>query len=239
MSTERGILYSEPMILAKLSWMKTQTRRLRDLDIINGPGNGLTVDDMYLIGDSRTLDLPRRAIKYDDHLWFWWGLKHRRHNDPTYAVRCPWKVGDIFYARETWCERHFKDTGSHQETWSYDYKAGNECLTTKWRPSIHMPKVAARIWERITEIRVERLQDITEADALAEGVVWSNAYQSFHVPGINHPNKEFPWLSRTTARDMYASLWDVINGSGEWLGNPWVWAITTETLSTTGRPKDL
>jgi hypothetical protein len=68
---------------------------------------------------------------------------------------------------------------------------------------------------------------ITKGDALAEGIVHdaSAGYNRFHVPGIEHPNKKFPELSRTNAREMYAALWDRINGSGAWLENPWVWAL--------------
>ena len=68
---------------------------------------------------------------------------------------------------------------------------------------------------------MQRLQEISEEDALAEGVVQARD-RMFVVPGISHPNKDFGELARPTAREMYAALWDVINGSGAWLGNPWV-----------------
>lgn len=78
----------------------------------------------------------------------------------------------------------------------------------KWKPSIHMPRWASRITLEITDVRVERLQSISEADAKAEGV---------------HLNSSTHWA--TEARDAFAALWDTIHGKGAWKTNPWVWRI--------------
>jgi hypothetical protein len=94
------------------------------------------------------------------------------------------------------------------------------------RSSIHMPRTASRLTLAVTHVKVERLTDITEEDALREGVTWDAEREWFHVPGVTHPDKEFPVLSRTTAREMFAALWDVIHGSGAWLASPWVVAIS-------------
>ena len=82
-----------------------------------------------------------------------------------------------------------------------------------WRPAIHMPRAASRITLEITGVRVERLQDISEADAIAEGV-----RNSLHIPGGRFANENF------------AHLWWAINGDGSWEANPWVWAVEFKRL---------
>ncbi len=109
------------------------------------------------------------------------------------------------------------------------YRASAPHEAGPWSPSIHMPRRLSRLTLTVTGVKLERLNDITEADALAEGVVWDADKQWFHVPGVAHPNKEFPVLSRVTAREMFAALWDVIHGSGAWLANPWIVAVSFET----------
>jgi hypothetical protein len=90
--------------------------------------------------------------------------------------------------------------------------------------SIHMPRAVSRLILEITATRIERLNDITDEDALAEGVTLKGdvapGIAEYHVPGVEHPNKDFPYLSRMTPREMFAALWDVIHGSGAWLKNP-------------------
>jgi hypothetical protein len=97
----------------------------------------------------------------------------------------------------------------------------------RFRQGMHMPRWASRLTLTVTDVRVERLQAISEADALAEGVV-QHRDGYFEVPGVRHPNKDFGALARVTAREMYAALWDVINGSGAWLADPWIVATTFE-----------
>jgi hypothetical protein len=86
----------------------------------------------------------------------------------------------------------------------------------RWRPSIHMPRWASRITLRITDIRVERLQDITEDDARAEGVGYKN-------PGYL-PGTKGNWIG------SFAYLWNKINGPGAWEANPWVWVVSFERV---------
>ena len=93
-----------------------------------------------------------------------------------------------------------------------------------WDSPMCMPRWASRITLTVTDVRVQRLQDISEADAMEEGVTLGR--HGFCVIGVEHPNKDFPTLSRPNAREMYAALWDVINGNGAWLANPWVVALT-------------
>lgn len=88
--------------------------------------------------------------------------------------------------------------------------------TPNWwkRPSIHMPRRASRIALENTQVRVERLQDISEADAQAEGVVtWRDGLEQIHVSMMS------------SAVECYARLWESINGAGSWEANPWVWVV--------------
>lgn len=115
--------------------------------------------------------------------------------------------GDILYVRETWCDdRQF----THDSTpGRYFYKA-SESENFKWKPSIHMPKEAARIWLKVTDVRVERLQDMTDDDAEAEGCFdyTSTALGFFYI-----------WDSTIKKSDIDRYGWDA---------NPWVWVIEFE-----------
>jgi len=240
---EIPMLYSTPMIQAKLAGTKTQTRRTKGLADINSSG---LLDRIEFIGDSRIVDQPRPAIKYDDRLWFWWSAGLGTF-DPLYAVRCPWKPGDIIWARESWR----KSLAPDGQTSAYYFKADDPTLNAKWKPSIHMPKVAARIWERVTEVRVERLQDISPGDACDEGIEYDNIDAEALEGGElvadftnymwrNDPDHESYWFPHfASCVDSYLSLWDSINGEGAHKLNPWVWVIKTEILSITGRPAGL
>ncbi|WP_406850082.1 hypothetical protein [Chromobacterium phragmitis] len=102
------------------------------------------------------------------------------------------------------------------------YRATQDDADSKWKPSIHMPRAASRITLVITDVRVEQLQDISEADALAEGIHKQQMTGWFSVPGLNGAG--------TTARAAYALLWNAINGPGSWDANPWVWCISFQRV---------
>lgn len=119
-------------------------------------------------------------------------------------------------------------TNDEERFGDYDYKA------LRLRPNIFLPKVAARIWLEITDIRVERLQDISEEDAIAEGVE--------KRPGSNSSTrfdfKHYHWNHSydVDAKVSFRTLWEKINGPESWDANPWVWVISFKVLSTTGKP---
>jgi len=129
-------------------------------------------------------------------------------------VECPYGIiGDRLWVRETFCE--FLD--------DYIYKADEKLPPYhKWKPSIHMPRTACRIALEITGVRIERLQDISEDDALAEGIFKSTYDNYFH--STLHPVKGTYqcWVS---ARQAFEMLWKSINGVNSWEENPWVWVI--------------
>jgi hypothetical protein len=115
-----------------------------------------------------------------------------------------------------------------------DYPAGipweerDNLKTWGWkrRPSIHLPRKGSRILLEITAVRVERLHEISEADARAEGVIEGagDFAGCFSVPGTQA-------MSGTTAKECYARLWDEINGAGSWAANPFCWVIEFRRLA--------
>ena len=138
--------------------------------------------------------------------------------------RLPYQQGDILYVRETWCKGFWMN-----EKERYYYKADDNDFHCVWHPSIHMPKEAARIWLKVKDVRVERLQDITEDGAKAEGANWKNG-------------KNFGWEEKMnrTAIERFAEIWNsTIKKSDRdrygWNANPWVWVIEFERCE---KPKE-
>ena len=119
---------------------------------------------------------------------------------------CPYgRVGDHLWVRETWAPHAWPPTGP-----SYQYAADDQYpAPERWRPSIHMPRAASRITLEVLNVRVERLHDISEEDAKAEGVT---------LKGTSRYDGE--------ARDAFEALWCGINGAESWDANPWVWRIS-------------
>ena len=195
----RPILFSAPMVRALMAGTKTQTRRpLRDGTWLD-PKEG--VIRMCSVGNGVT------------------GFQ---------SVACPYGVpGDQLWVREQFAgsiayERHgypLREWGN--KIW---YCADGEPRSGQWtrpRPSIHMPRSLSRITLELTDVRVERLQDISEADALAEGVTpkWEPGCSGRLMEAIGG-------FSFRPAASAYADLWEQINGAGSWDANPWVWALS-------------
>ena len=127
--------------------------------------------------------------------------------------------GDRLWVRETFghfeCNQHFKPGCNVY------YRADGNCLELEpWRPSIHMPRWASRITLEITSVRVERLQEISEADAIAEGVTRLPGGDMWTAGGIY----DGP-LHDANPCGAYRRLWESINGPDSWAANPRVWAI--------------
>lgn len=199
------ILFSTPMVLAILDGRKTQTRR-----IIKPKYSNTDIgwkDDKYgrrLV--ERQNDVPPPEVIKEGK-----GVKTVRYHVVGYReIPVKYKKGDVLWVRETWRDTDFlapEDRG-------YIYKASENGQAWAdsddewtWRPSIFMPKDACRIFLQITDIRVERVQSITEADAIAEGVSISEYPNDLPVPA-------------------FAGLWMDINGEGSWVANPWVWVVS-------------
>lgn len=192
----KPILFSTEMVRAILDGRKTCTRRLvRFLPGENSQWTGYIRDGLML---------------------------YNGRNEPCIA-KAPYQPGDILYVRETW-HRYTKRVGEggkcHLEE-RYGYKASienSEDADEPWRPSIHMPKEAARIWLKVTDVRVERLQDMTDDDAEAEGCF------DYTSTALGFPDV---WDSSIKKSDLNRYGWDA---------NPWVWVIEFERCE---KPKEV
>ena len=144
----------------------------------------------------------------------------------------PCLAGDILYVRETWAE--IKNTDSsrikyvYRATDTYPFGVKGYIVKFKWRPSIHMPKKAARIWLKVTDVRVERLQDMSRDDAIKEGIHYCECPDGYTW-------KEQADMNKCYITTMWAmkALWNsTIKKSGidlyGWDANPWVWVIEFE-----------
>lgn len=224
---EYPILYSTEMVKSIISGTKTQTRRVFK-------------DHPRLSSDLSKVDLNK-----------WMG------DHPDYILSfCPYgKPGDILWVRETYKSIGFDDDIMPQLQIQYkdgvirwvDVDVNVKLIAqNKWKPSIHMPKAAARIWLQITSISVQRIQDISAFDAWNEGIeAFSEDYHS--EPGAVHGDyKNYLWRDDPKYCDYFfpsyadptmsfKSLWIKINGKNSWDKNPWVWVVEFEVLSTTGK----
>ena len=159
----------------------------------------------------------------------------------------PYKPGDILYVRETWerfecwncdgdergnCQKEPKKSVLDKTFGCYMYRATDEISgDAKWHPSIHMPKEAARIWLKVTNVRVKRLQEITEAEAILEGAIDNRAF-------IHSPDNEYDHIH--TAREHFIDIWNSTIKKSDldkygWLANPFVWVIKFERWKKPGK----
>jgi len=135
----------------------------------------------------------------------------------------PYKSGDILYVRETWCDLPVNKAGHMRGHSIYYYKADGDLRPEgwrgNWRPSIHMPKEAARIWLKVTDVRVERLNEITDKGAEREGAQpdYPFDYDVDKWPNLEHFKKIWNSTIKKSELDRYG-----------WQANPWVWVISFE-----------
>ncbi len=209
---ERPLLMTSSMVRATLNDSKSQTRRLQDLDRINQ-----SPDDWEFLGVSvaprKNKDLVSTA-------------RFRHKSGEEVAIGCRYgKPGNLLWIRETWGEIY---SGGYTLIGCSDcvaYRADGTELQSgqKWKPSIFMPRWACRIVLEITDIRVERLQEISESDAIGEGVERSG--DGWKCYG-NCPAHSEGYDKRSSATASYMSLWDSINDATcPWISNPFVWVV--------------
>ncbi len=198
--TERGIIFSAPMIRALLAGTKSQTRRAiaeRDLGPIRSEGADLMADG----------------------LWYWRAGKIHYQG----GFRCPYGVpGDRLWVRETFrvedgCSNESGRNGVH-------YRADDEPGDQRWTSPIYMPRWASRLILELTEVRVQRLQEISEADAKAEGV----EPQRIGTVTMSMHETSFTPTGTESFRQAYQNGWDKLNAKRcfPWAANPWVWALS-------------
>lgn len=222
---ERPILFQGAMVRAILKGSKTQTRRIVKPA---PPSNTVAMGRWQDPGPEPAYwAFMRDGPAEPDHPFGGAEL----HGEPW---RCPYgQPGDRLWVRETWAivpRTAYARSDGVQQTLRPDddhdaviYRAGWDRSDSgfRWRPSIHMPRWASRITLEITGVRVERLQDISEADAIAEGI------EPDVQPGDSVPLWRNYRTGNTTASPAYSyeSLWESINGPGSWDDNPFVWVV--------------
>jgi hypothetical protein len=204
---ERGIIMSGELVRAILDGRKTQTRRVVK---------------------------PQPHLCHGGHL-SWASPRGRKlGSEPAgtltldeFAPRCPYPVGSRLWVRETWCPVDDSELGgakwiAYRATpkygadepggWGPDTKSDPDRLT--WRSPIYMPRSASRLTRLVEDVRVERVQEITEEDAIAEG--WEKR------PDVSTD----PEVHRDAARDWFMDAWEKINGKrAPWASNPWVFVV--------------
>jgi hypothetical protein len=224
---EHPILFSTPMVQANSDGRKTNTRRMTGLDEING-----IPDDWFFLGisiDNTVFEIGKPAKQ----LKGLYASFYNQQTNTTKYIKCPYgQSGDLLWVRETWINTfipHCVPVGG------FYYKADHpQEKNLRWKPSIHMPKAIARIWLQVVEIRVERLQNISDEDAIAEGVEISESgyYKIYDKKPQNQAWTDSPKVS-------FMSLFQSINGEEIWKQNPWVWVVKYKVLSTSGKPDSI
>lgn len=214
---ERPILFSTPMVQALLDGRKTQTRRI------------ITRNNSWL-GSAQWDALDFNDAKPDS----FFGPAYLKVGNPMQETRHrvfpKWDIADLLWVKETYAH---VDTFTEPDVFGkYLYKSMGD-TPEKWKPAIFMPKEAARIWLRITGIRVERVQDISEQDAVSEGIYRDpgagNSEMMVYRSYVTASNTVYPYIS-------FKTLWQSINGQESWDANPWVWVIEFEVISKNGKP---
>ncbi len=211
---ERPILFSAPMVRAILEGRKTVTRRE-----VKKPA---ALDCLAAGFEPAFLALPGNADrcpygKPGDRLWVreTWGVIS--HDFDEHGNMVDWKpdrpaskIREMRFGRGYY-SGHVIYRADGESVWAGDDDGGGDDRSA-WKPSIHMPRIACRILLEITDVRVERLQDISKEQALAEGVM--SCEQDIDPDGNGYEPLE-----------LFGGLWTMINGDGSWQSNPWVWVV--------------
>lgn len=221
---ERPILYSAPMALARIAGLKRQTRRIVKLPSWV-PDQDVAIYNL------------REQCKAGKHA----GIALFEDGRPVRRFVCPFGgVGDRLWGRETWrpvmeSGRSFIEYAADNASLPVDrgQLAGQrkvalrfpgaraEVHSENWHPSIFMPRWASRMLDEITEVRIERVQSITDADAIAEGVEsWAASDDGMQML------RELGFAVPTRPRFLFKLLWSKINGAESWEANPFAWCIS-------------
>ncbi len=225
---EIPLLFSTPMIQALLAGRKTQTRRL-----VNPQPSTVATDISY-----NPKQWPKKP----------WVAKFKYGDRDVWEVTDSYKskygeAGDLIWVRESWNKLTYSDG----DISFYGYRADpNHPKERKWKPSIHMPKLAARIWLQKTATKVERACDISREDAIAEGLACitkdGGRTYKYGIPDRDgYPGTDdhgWPWQEwEVDPVAAFKKLWCKINGIETW--NSWVWVNSFNVLSTAGKPSTL
>ncbi len=215
---DRPILFSGPMVRALLAGTKTQTRRIlkpqpelqgNGLYHVSNAGGGVLNVAEEDVG-AQAVDYLR--ISVGDRLW----VREAHAILPRTAYRGSIGVGTIAqveHPTDEYSAALFRE--------GFD-RSGRPL----WRPSIHMPRWASRLTLTVTDVRVERVQDCSEADAIAEGMTQATADAILSTDELQVYATTHLLAPDARGRILYETIWDQINGDGSWASNPWVAAYT-------------
>ena len=213
----KPILFSTKMVQAILEGRKTQTRRLHGLDEIKKNPNDWT---FYYFSK-------------DDKRTFAHFRKQEDNKIKSIFGTSPYQIGDILWVRETWQTTW----NENKKSWDTIYKADggywiDDDGIMKWKPSIYMPKKRARIFLEVTNVRVERLKDISEEDAISEGIDKKGDLYFNYVESEGYFKNSFQkeYFYKEIPKVSFMSLWSKINGIDSWIANPWVWVYEFKIL---------
>ena len=211
---ERPILFSGPMVLAIMDGTKRQTRR--PLYVLRKFNDKIGFDCRYAppppnlgVGEKDWALGPWRDVEPGDKLWV--RERHSIGPGPGVPLEDGESAGALRWPHVTYAADG--DVVRRSEPWTG--------IFGKPRPSIHMPRWACRITLEVVRVRVERLQAISEDDAIAEGF---KAIPGCQLRTFKEADAGIP-MRKHTARDSFAGLWDDLNGEGAWDANPWVVVI--------------
>lgn len=249
---DKGIIFSAPMVRALRDGRKTQTRRIvnvqRYAEQLTGYSSTGRLRDYY--GDGRL------GLEFISDKCGLWDSESNPNGRSSWIVPVPYRPGDRLYVRENWRVSPDACEGWHPDEmlgW-IDYQAGGSCemvapsyeaveraaflktesldwdfIPSRWRPCLHMPRWASRLWLSVTDVRVQRVSEISEEDAIAEGiglykVSESDPYANLYT--VDLPDGRRP--TSTHARPIFERLWNSLHTKpGErWEDSPWIVAIS-------------
>ncbi len=233
---ERPILFSAPMVRAILAGTKTQTRRVVKIPgIMSRTAFAITSpeEEMIQLDDGTFHYLSTAALsgpyacpygQPGDRLW----VKETWRTAKSLDAKSPASIGEMCIDagyRKPWAPLAYEADGHRNSEWRGFEIEGN-AEPGKTRVSIHMPRWASRITLEITGVRVERLQDISEDDAIAEGLsIFNEDDANLYYSALAREDKWPDGWHLDGPVDAYLELWEQINGPGSLDENPWVWVV--------------
>jgi hypothetical protein len=230
---QHGMLFADRLMPAMIDGSKTQTRRPVKLSHVLTPEQkriGFEVCDdpskfrrSLLVKGVPRLTIPTRHPDDGDVPWEDCGGE---------CLYCPLgEVGDLIWCRETWAS--IGDEGEGVPL-AYVYRADGGDYSDwesvdgdkfRWKPSIHTPRAACRCWKEITDVRVQRIQEITDNDAFAEGIRHARDFPEMGLLPKEPLSDGTPCSDVVAPRYAFSKSWDSIY-AGSWDRNDWVWALT-------------
>jgi len=253
--SERPIIFSAPMVRAILGGRKTQTRRVlrRPTDHFHATYTEACIDDAGALvwWDRSSMDNRRQGrlpFAVGDSLWVREACRAEELSRPQFerpatakerallkrmtVIECSEDDGADgvrYLADDAW--RKIENTPEAGEAWSalFHYRGRGKGRVGNTVPPIHMPRWASRITLRVTEVRVQRLQEISEEDAKAEGVESLKSGRGYYSVKYGKAAGHFG-VYHDFAREAFEELWCSIHGPGSWDENPWVAAVTFERV---------